>query len=57
MDRSFSLCELSAQCIAEALLFGGMIRRLILPFRDQALSEESAPNPLWLICGYGDHLL
>jgi hypothetical protein len=32
----YSLCELSARCTAEALLF-------VRPFRDQASSEESAP--------------
>jgi hypothetical protein len=43
LDRSFSLCELSARCRAEALLFAGMVRQFVLPFRDQASLEESAP--------------
>ena len=34
--------DLSARCTAEALLFVEVNRQVVPPFRDQALSEESA---------------
>ena len=35
--------DLSARCTTEALFFSQDDRQRVLPFRDQASSEESAP--------------
>jgi hypothetical protein len=39
----YSLCELSARCIAEALLFVGVSSQPVLPFRASAPPEGKAP--------------